>query len=205
VDRLPIPGDKKPILDGITAGLTAIAADKTVDVKSVFGKAVAPLVADATKGSAEHQGLVGGAVDRVRNAVSEQLFNEKDAGRTPTPEAAKQALEGALQHAKGQVLAEGQKNGYSPAQLEALGAAFEHEAALVRAELEKTGTLQPTEPRGFNTDAVNPTGTDESRSRQIMFETLKLKMTRLSEMMQAMSNILNAVHQTAENAIRAIR
>ena len=38
-----------------------------------------------------------------------------------------------------------------------------------------------------------------------MFETLKLKMTRLSEMMQAMSNILNAVHQTAENAIRSIR
>ena len=43
----------------------------------------------------------------------------------------------------------------------------------------------------------------ESRSRQIMFETLKLKMTRLSEMMQAMSNILNAVHQTAEDAIRS--
>jgi len=205
VDRLPIPGDKKPILDGITAGLTAIAADKTVDVKSVFGKAVAPLVADATKGSAEHDTLVGGAVDRVKNAVAEQLFNEGDAGRPLSPDAAKQALEGALQNAKGQVLAEGQKNGYSPAQLEALGAAFEHEANPVRAELAKTGTLKATEPRGFNTDAANPTGTDESRSRQIMFETLKLKMTRLSEMMQAMSNILNAVHQTAENAIRAIR
>jgi hypothetical protein len=201
VDRLPIPGDKKPILDG----LTAIASDKTIDVKGVFGKAVAPLVADATKGSAEHQNLVGGAVDRVKNAVSEQLFNEKDAGRPASPDTAKQVLEGALQNAKGQVLAEGQKNGYSPAQLEALGAAFEQEANPVRAELAKTGTLQATEPRGFNTDAANPTGTDESRSRQIMFETLKLKMTRLSEMMQAMSNILNAVHQTAENAIRAIR
>jgi hypothetical protein len=38
-----------------------------------------------------------------------------------------------------------------------------------------------------------------------MFEKLKLQMNRLSEMMQAMSNVLNTLHQTAENAIRAIR
>jgi hypothetical protein len=95
--------------------------------------------------------------------------------------------------------------GFDGPALEALGVSFDHEAGTVRAETQKTGKVTSTEPRGQGTDKVDPTATDESRSRQIMFETLKLKMTRLSEMMQAMSNILNAVHQTAENAIRAIR
>jgi len=205
VDRLPIDTDKKAMLDGITAGLTSIAGDKTLDVKSVFGKAVSPLVASATKGSAEFESLVGGAVDRTRNAVSETLYNQRDLGTAPTPAQAKATLEGSLKEAKAKVLADAKAEGYDAAQLDALGVAFEKEANPLRTELDKTGKLQTVEPRGFDTDAANPTGTDESRSRQIMFETLKLKMTRLSEMMQAMSNILNAVHQTAENAIRAIR
>lgn len=205
VDRLPIDTDKKAMLDGITAGLTSIAGDKTLDVKSVFGKAVSPLVASATKGSAEFESLVGGAVDRTRNSVSETLYNQRDLGTAPTPAQAKATLEGSLKEAKEKVLADAKAQGYDAAQLDALGVAFEKEANPLRTELDKTGKLQTVEPRGFDTDAANPTGTDESRSRQIMFETLKLKMTRLSEMMQAMSNILNAVHQTAENAIRAIR
>lgn len=205
VDRLPIPGDKKAILDGVTAGLTALVGDKSLDVKSVFSKAVAPLVSEVTKDSPEASALVGGAVDRARNAVSEALYNQKDSGQKPTPAQARATLEGTLGNAKAQVLAEAQRQGFSPAQLEALGVTFDQEAAPLRKELAETGKLQTVEPRGFDTDAANPTGTDESRSRQIMFETLKLKMTRLSEMMQAMSNILNAVHQTAENAIRAIR
>jgi hypothetical protein len=205
VDRLPIGTDKKAILEGVTAGLTALAGDKSLDVKSVFTKAVSPLVEASTKGSPEFESLVGGAVDRSRNAVSEALYNQTDIGKAPTPAQAKATLEGTLKDAKAQVMAEAKSQGYDAAQLEALGVAFENEANPLRAELEKTGKLQTVEPRGFNTDVANPTGTDESRSRQIMFETLKLKMTRLSEMMQAMSNILNAVHQTAENAVRAIR
>ena len=47
--------------------------------------------------------------------------------------------------------------------------------------------------------------TDATRSRQMMFEKLKFKMNMLSEMMQAMSAVMNVLHQNAENAIRAIR
>lgn len=205
VERLPIGVDKKAILDGVTAGLTALAADKNLDVKSVFGKAVAPLVEASTTGSAEFDSLVGGAVDRSRNAVSEALYNQRDSGVAPTPAQAQATLAASLKEAKAKVLQEAKAQGHDPAQLEALGVAFDKEAAPLHTELDKTGKLATVEPRGFDTDVANPTGTDESRSRQIMFETLKLKMTRLSEMMQAMSNILNAVHQTAENAIRSIR
>ncbi len=205
VDRLPVDADKKAVLEGVTAGLTALAGDKNLDVKGVFTKFVEPLVIEATKGSPEFENLVGGAVDRSRNAVSEALYNQRDVGKAPTPAQAKATLEGTLKDARAQVMAEARSQGYDAAQLEALGVAFDKEAQPLRTELETTGKLQTCEPRGFDTDVANPTGTDESRSRQIMFETLKLKMTRLSEMMQAMSNILNAVHQTAENAIRAIR
>ena len=44
-----------------------------------------------------------------------------------------------------------------------------------------------------------------SESRQERFEELKEAMQKISEMQQALSNILNAVHQTAMNAIGNIR
>lgn len=42
-------------------------------------------------------------------------------------------------------------------------------------------------------------------SRQLLFEQLKNEMNKLQEMMQAMSNVLNAMHQGSMNAIRNIK
>ncbi len=205
VDRLPIGADKKALFDGVTAGLSALVGDKSLDVKSVFSKAVGPIVASATKAAPDYQALIGGAIDKARNGASEKLFNTVDSGKKPSLDESLDLLDKHMGAARAGVLAEGAKAGYSPAEMEALGTAFDHEATGVRAAAKSDGKVTSTEPRGLGTDIADQTGTDESRSRQIMFETLKLKMTRLSEMMQAMSNILNAVHQTAENAIRAIR
>jgi len=205
VDRLPIPGDKKAIFDGITAGLTAIAGDKNIDVKSVFSKAVGPAVETIKKDTPALETAVGKPVDDVRKAVSGALYEAKDSGKALGTDAAMAVLDKSLGDKKQALLQNAKAAGYDDGQLQALGAAFDHEAQPLRDELKSTGQLEPGEPKGFGKDSVDPTGTGESRSRQIMFETLKLKMTRLSEMMQAMSNILNALHQTAENAIRAIR
>jgi hypothetical protein len=205
VDRLPIGEDKKAIFDGVTAGLTALVGNKDVDIKSVFAKSVAPLVGSVTKQAPDHAALVGGAVDKARNTAAEAAFNTADLGKPLSKDEALKSLDGHFATARAELLKEAAGKGFDAPALEALGASFDHEAGAVRGETQKTGKITSTEPRGQGTDAVDPTATDESRSRQIMFETLKLKMTRLSEMMQAMSNILNAVHQTAENAIRAIR
>jgi hypothetical protein len=205
VDRLPIGEDKKAVFDGITAGLTALVGNKDIDLKSVFTKAAAPLVASATKDAPDHAALVGGAVDKARNTAAEGAFNKADVGKALSKDEALKSLDGHFATARADLLKEAAAKGFDAPALEALGVSFDHEAGAVRAETQKTGKITSTEPRGQGTDAVDPTATDESRSRQIMFETLKMKMTRLSEMMQAMSNILNAVHQTAENAIRAIR
>ncbi len=205
VDRLPIGEDKKAIFDGVTSGLTALVGNKDIDVKSVFSKSVAPLVGSVTKQAPDHAALVGGAVDKARNTAAEAAFNTADLGKPLSKDEALKSLDGHFGTARAELLKEAAAKGFDAPAVEALGVAFDHEAGAVRAETQKTGKITSTEPRGQGTDAVDPTATDESRSRQIMFETLKLKMTRLSEMMQAMSNILNAVHQTAENAIRAIR
>jgi len=46
---------------------------------------------------------------------------------------------------------------------------------------------------------------DETESRQLMFEQLKNLMNKLQEMQQALSNVLNAMHQGAMNSIRNIK
>ncbi len=48
-------------------------------------------------------------------------------------------------------------------------------------------------------------GGSGQESRNIEFEMLKNEMQKLSQMQQAFSNILNAMHDTAKNAIQAIR
>lgn len=45
----------------------------------------------------------------------------------------------------------------------------------------------------------------EPKSRQILWEELKNLQNQLAQIMQALSNILNAMHQNAMNSIRAIR
>ena len=205
VERLPGVADKKALLDGVTAGLHALAGDKNLDIKSVFSKAVGPLVETEKKAAPEVDKVVGGVVDNVRNALSADLFAAEDIGKPMDKATAQAKLTENLKQAKNELTAEAKKNGFDDAQINALHTAFDHEAKGLHDELGKTGKLSATEPRGQGTDTLDPTATDESRSRQIMFEKLKLSMNRLSAMIQAMSNILNSLHQTAENAIRAIR
>jgi hypothetical protein len=207
VERLPLPmADKKPLFDGITAGLTEIAGDKTLDIKAVFQKAVSPLVEAVKKDSPDVDGYVGGAVDALKNTLSSDIFNANDTrGQPLSKEAVQKMLDAEQPKAKAKLLADAKAQGMDDKQLAALGTAFDHEAKALHEEVQKTGNLKATEPRGQGTDVVDPTSTDQSRSRQVMFEKVKLQMNRLSEMMQAMSNILNTLHQTAENAIRAIR
>lgn len=207
VERLPLPiAGKKPIFDGINAALTALAGDKTLDIKAVFGKAVSPLVEAVKHDSPDVDGIVGGAVDKLKNDLAGDIFNANDVAKQPMTKAAVQKLLDTEQpKARQKLLDEAKAKGFDAPGLDALGASFDHEAKALHAEVATTGKLVATEPRGQGTDDVDPTSTDQSRSRQVMFEKVKLQMNRLSEMMQAMSNILNTLHQTAENAIRAIR
>lgn len=206
VERLPLPlADKKPIFDGITAGLNAIVGDKTLDVKAVFAKAVGTLVGEVNK-DPDVQSIVGGAVDKVHNDVANAIFDKNDvSAQKMTKAEVQKLLETELPKGRAALLAEGKAQGMDDKALEALSVSFDHEAKALHEEVAAKGTLLAKEPRGQGTDAVDPTSTDQSRSRQVMFEKVKLQMNRLSEMMQAMSNILNTLHQTAENAIRAIR
>ncbi len=204
VDRLPIGADKKALFDGVTAGLSALVGNKSLDIKAVFQKSVSPIVTAAVQDAPDHTALVGGAVDKARDKTFGTLFSMKnERGQQPSSAEAVAMLDKDLAAGRSELLKEAASKGFDNNALEALGVAFDHEAKPLREEAATTGTVTSTS--GLGTDNADATGTDESRSRQIMFETLKLKMTRLSEMMQAMSNILNAVHQTAENAIRAIR
>lgn len=204
VDRLPISADKKALLDGVTAGLGALVGDKSLDVKQVFSKAVGPLVNSAAKDSPDFAHLVDGAVETAREKTFGTLFSAKnERNEVLTAPQIMKTLEGDLAASRSALLKEAAANGHEPAQLEAMGAAFDQRAQNLRDEAHATGTISSRS--GLGADSADALGTDESRSRQIMFEALKLKMSRLSEMMQAMSNILNSVHQIAENAVRAIR
>ena len=207
VERLPLPiADKKPIFDGINAGLNALVGDKTLDIKAVFGKAVSPLVEAVKKDSPEVDAVVGGAVDALKNSLAGQIFDKNDTSAQPMSRAdVQKLLETEQPKAKAKLMGEAKAKGFDDDAVAALGTSFDHEAKALHEEVAKTGKLMATEPRGQGTDDVDPTSTDQSRSRQVMFEKVKLQMNRLSEMMQAMSNILNTLHQTAENAIRAIR
>ena len=203
VDRLPLPmGDKKPIFDGINAALTAIAGDKTLDIKKVFSKAVSPVVAEVVKDK-DVDSFMSGHVDALKDAVAADIMNANDIRDKPIDKAAaQQLLADELPKAKQKMLDEAKAEGFNDSELTALGTTFDHQAKPLADEIAKTGKL--TNSRGAGQE-YDPNETDQGRSRQVMFEKVKLQMNRLSEMMQAMSNILNTLHQTAENAIRAIR
>lgn len=205
VDRLPVADElKKPIIDGLTAGLNSIAQDKTLDPKAVFAKAMEPLVSDTMK-QPETLAVIGNAVDTVRNLVADKAFGANDINKPLDKPELQKLLDTELKKAKEKLQAEGKAAGWTDEQLGALGAVFDGDAKALHEELNKTGKIEASEPRGQGTDHADPMETNNSRSRQVMFEKVKLQMNRLSEMMQAMSNILNTLHQTAENAIRAIR
>jgi hypothetical protein len=151
--------------------------------------------------------VVGGAVEKALQQALGSMENVADSGGTP-PDAAtkKQMLQEALGKAKEEMFTDAALNGgLDEKQLEMLGKVFDRAGEREMAKLEKTGTVEPKEPLGRGKDKLDPEQTDDTRSRQIMFENLKFKMNMLSEMMQSMSNILNTMHQNAENTIRAIR
>lgn len=56
------------------------------------------------------------------------------------------------------------------------------------------------DPAASSTSAL-----EEPKSRQMLWEDLKNLQNQLAQIMQALSNILNAMHQNAMNSIRAIR
>lgn len=53
--------------------------------------------------------------------------------------------------------------------------------------------------------AAQPADGSTTKSRQVLFEELKNMNNELAAIMQAIGNILNSMHQTAMNSIRAIR
>lgn len=53
--------------------------------------------------------------------------------------------------------------------------------------------------------AATPGAAAEPKSRQMLWEELKSLQNELAQVMQAMSNMLNGMHQNAMNSIRAIR
>ncbi len=58
---------------------------------------------------------------------------------------------------------------------------------------------------GSLTDKQKEANTDYQDSRQMMMEELKNMMQKLQQMQQALSNVLNSMHQGAMNSIRNIR
>ena len=58
---------------------------------------------------------------------------------------------------------------------------------------------------GISGKAENAASSESGESRNIEFEMLKNEMQKLSQMQQAMSNVLNEMHSMAKNAIQNIR
>ena len=188
LSKLPIPaGQKAALTAGLEAGLAAINAG--APAKQAFMASVGPMVASAAKGNAGFESLVKGPLEAARAKI---------AGSGVEGPAAEEALQKEFGKVKEELLA-GATN-HTPEEKAALSASFDATAASV---------AQAPAPEGASTTAPAaapeaPEGKSD-RSRQIAFEHLKIMNQQLSEMMQAMSNILNQMHQTAENAIRAIR
>lgn len=149
--------------------------------------------------------LVGDALDGALEAARSRIDSAADAGRAATPDAQRQMLVEEIGRQREVLAKEAKANGYDETATDGMLRAFDAEAGRRVTSFDKTGQVATDSPRGAGADAVDPTATDDTRSRQLMFEKLKFKMNMLSEMMQAMSNVLNTMHQNAENTIRAIR
>lgn len=206
-----LPKDKQEAMKGaVHAALEKLPKDRPATKEEIGAAFTASTgkVADAIldDGDKNVQHIIGGSIEKALQGAAGSIENVVDAGGAP-PSAAQKAdiLKGALAEQKSQLLDEAKERGLDNKQLEGLARVFDRAAERELKKLEATGKVEPREPSGAGKDSVDPGQTDDTRSRQIMFEKLKFKMNMLSEMMQSMSNILNTMHQNAENTIRAIR
>ncbi len=206
-----LPADKQEAMKAaVNAALAQLPKERAAtkaEVGAAFTAATGKLadaVLDERDPNVQH--VVGGSIEKALQGAAGSIENIVDAGGAP-PSAAQKAdvLKGALAEQRAHLLAEAKERGLDDKQLEGLGRVFDRAAERELKKLETTGKVEPREPSGAGKDGVDPGQTDDTRSRQIMFEKLKFKMNMLSEMMQAMSNVLNTMHQNAENTIRAIR
>ena len=179
------------------------------DVKSAFEKATG-LVIDSVIDSKDtgdvemKTELLDNKLAQATQKAADRIEEAKDRGAALTPTQQQDVLAEELGKASQGLIAEAKKGGFDDKQLDALAQTFARQGAGAAKQLADKGKLEPTAPGGMG-HSDDPTASDDTRSRQLMFEKLKFKMNMLSEMMQAMSNVLNTLHQNAENAIRAIR
>lgn len=206
-----LPQDQKDALK--TAFKTAFdALPKTgkptpEQVKDAFGKATGKAidhVMDKNVEKGDGHELLDEKITKAKQNAYERITESADRGKELSPDEQQKVLGEELAKQQVALLKEAKAAGMDDKQLDALGQAFARQGVKAAEQLKTDGKLEPTNPEGMG-KSDDPTASDDTRSRQLMFEKLKFKMNMLSEMMQAMSNVLNTLHQNAENAIRAIR
>ena len=206
-----LPKDKQEAMKGaVSAALEKLPKDRTAtkeEVGAAFAASTGKVVDSVLdEKDANVEKVIGGSVEKALQGAAGSIDNIADAGGAPPSPAQKaDILKGALAEQRSQLLDEAKERGLDDKQAEALGRVFDRAGERELKKLAQTGKVEPREPPGAGKDSVDPGQTDDTRSRQIMFENLKFKMNMLSEMMQSMSGILNTMHQNAENTIRAIR
>lgn len=180
------------------------------DVRQSYAAARDSLVSSVVDKDPEVQKAIRDLVDSsMAEGISQangKIKNIEEGGRKKLTKEQKAAvLDEFLAARRHDVVQTGLENGLGRAEAEALGTVFDKGADALRARFARTGKMEPENTNGAGMEATDPAETNDTRSRQIMFEQLKFKMNMLSEMMQSMSNILNTMHSNAETTIRAIR
>lgn len=206
-----LPKDKQEAMKAsVNAALEKLPKERAAtkdEIGAAFAASTGKLLDSVLDdGDKNVQHVVGGSIEKALQGAAGSIENITDTGGAP-PSAAQKAdiLKGALAEQRAHLLDEAKERGFDGKQLDMLGRVFDRAAERELKKAEATGKVEPREPTGAGKDSVDPGQTDDTRSRQIMFEKLKFKMNMLSELMQAMSNVLNTMHQNAENTIRAIR
>jgi hypothetical protein len=207
------PEQKAGVSDAVKKAFAALPKDRPAndaDVRKSYTTARDSLVAtvvdnDPEVKAAAKELIDSSMTDAIRTA-NDKIKNLEDGGKKKlTKEQKGEILNVQVAVAREEVVQRCRDNGMSEEQAQAFGHVFDRQADALRNRFERTGKIEPENANGAGMESTDPTETNDTRSRQIMFEQLKFKMNMLSEMMQSMSNILNTMHQNAENTIRAIR
>jgi hypothetical protein len=207
------PEQKAGVSDAVKKAFAALPKDRPAndaDVRKSYTTARDSLVAtvvdnDPEVKAAAKELIDSSMTDAIRTA-NDKIKNLEDGGKKKlTKEQKGEILNVQVAVAREEVVQRCRDNGMSEEQAQAFGHVFDRQADALRNRVERAGKIEPENANGAGMESTDPTETNDTRSRQIMFEQLKFKMNMLSEMMQSMSNILNTMHQNAENTIRAIR